>query len=306
MSITESDIKRIKYYSKHKPDYNKWYGMKKGLYSYLRLPQLIPLKAHLQHGTAIIYRNNIPDPLVLNSKFKNVFLCNSYQKQICNKYLSKKDIYIIGSIYPLFRQNSGIFQNTDASGTLFYPAHSTEKIRAVENIEKTLEILKKLPDYLKPIKISIYYKDLLQGLNIPYENNGYETVTNGHRNDQSFINNFYETLKSVKYTMGTTLGSHTYCAVEMGIPYFIIGDIPNYINEGNDYVPAGTFNGENIAQLGYLKHIQARSLFIKTDFRSSLEITKEQKEFVMNSIGYYEKISSAHLKRIILKSLINK
>ena len=302
MAITAKDIERIRKAYKKKRNYIEWYGMKKGLLSYLGLPDFLPLKAHLQHGAGMLYRNGVPDPLVLDTKYKKIFLCNSYQKNICEKYLPDKEIYVIGSIYPLYRQRKGIVQDENAQGTLFFPAHSTEQVKAVDNIEKTLKILSALPDELKPIKVSIYYKDLLNGLHKIYEENGYETFTNGPRSDPSFIDKFYKTLKTVKYTMGTTMGSQTYYAIEMGIPYFIMGDIPKIVNEGNKYYPEGAITSQNRAKYGYTKHDHVRSLFVQENLTDKLTITPEQKEFVLKSIGYYEKIPKQQLKNIVIKS----
>lgn len=305
MAITSSDIERIKKIKKIKRSYIEWYGMKKGLLSYLDLPGFLPLKAHLQHGAGMIYRNDVPDPLVLNTKYKKVFLCNSYQKTICERYLPHKEIHVIGSIFPLYRQKKGIHQNENAQGTLFFTAHSTEAVKAYDNIEKTLKILSELPDYLKPIKVSIYYTDLLRGLNKIYEDNGYETFTNGHRKDTSFINKFYNNLKTVKYAMGTTVGSQTYYAVEMGIPYFVMGDIPVDVNEGNDYYPEGTIKPQDRIKHGYAKHDKARSLFVKKDLISGVKITKDQKEFVLKSIGYSDRISKQELRKAVLRSILD-
>lgn len=302
MAITEKEIKRIHISKRKKRDYQEWYGMKKGLLSYLGLPRFLPLKAHVQHGAGMIYRNDVPDTHVLETKHKNIFLCNNYQKSICEKYLPERDIFVIGSIFPLYRQKKGIIQDRNAQGMIFFPAHSTERIEAYDNIEKTLKILDALPDYLKPIKVSIYYKDLLNGLNKIYEENGYETFTNGHRKDRSFIDNFYSMLKTVKYAMGTSLGSQTYYAVEMGIPYFVAGDIPTNINKGNEYYPEGVTTAQDRVRYGYKKHNEARTLFLKEDFSKHVEITREQKDFVYKSIGYHDKISRKQLRNIVLKS----
>lgn len=302
MAITSTDIDRIKRIKRQKRNYIEWYGMKRALLTYLGLPGFYPLKAHLQHGAGMIYRNDVPDPGVLKTKYKNVFLCNTYQKEICKKYLPEKDIYISGSIFPLYRQQKGITQSDKAQGTLFFTAHSTEMVEAYDNVEKTLEILDRLPDYLKPIKVSIYYIDLLRGLNEVYERNGYETYTNGHRQDTSFVDSFYKTLKSAKFAMGTTLGSQTYYAVEMGIPYFIVGDIPEYVNQGNEYYPDGAIKVKDRAKYGYAKLDQAYSLFIKNDFTSTVRITEEQKAFVMRSIGHNDRIPREELKKVVLRS----
>lgn len=278
--------------------------MKKALLSYLGLPVFIPLKAHLQHGAGMIYRNDVPDPLVLETPYKTIFLCNNYQKEICKKYLPDKDIYVSGSIFPLYRQKKGIVQDENAEGTLFFTAHSTEQVKAYDNIEKTLKILSELPDYLKPIKVSIYYTDLLRGLNKAYEENGYETFTNGHRKDTSFIDNFYKTLRSAKFAMGTHLGSQIYYAIEMGIPYFIIGDIPSITNQGNRYYPGGLIKPQDRIAYGYVRHNEARSLFVKENLTQEVRITQEQKEFVLKSIGYQEKIPKQKLREVVLKSVL--
>ncbi len=303
MAISQADIDRIKKVAKQKKNYNKWYGMKKGLLTYLDLPVFLPLKVHLQHGAGMIYRNDVPDPLVLETKYRYIFLCNSYQKNICQQYLPDKNICVSGSVFPLYRQKKGIVQHQNAEGSMFFPVHSTESIQAYDNIDRTLENLAQLPDYLKPIKVSIYYKDLLRGLNKVYEDCGYETFTNGHRNDTLFIDRFYASLKNVKYAFGTTIGSQTYYAVEMGIPYFVIGDMPLHINRNNTYYPEGKIELKDYKRIGYAKFEQARSIFIADNFTDGINITKEQRSFVENSIGFNEKISKRLLKELVLASL---
>lgn len=304
MAIIPADVRRIHRMKRKKRSYIEWYGMKRALLSYVGLPSFFPLRAHLQHGAGMIYRNDVPDPGVLKTKYQDVFLCNNYQKHICEKHLPEKDIYVIGSIFPLYRQQRGIVQDENAEGTLFFTAHSSESVRVYDNIERTLDILDNLPDYLKPIKVSIYYTDLLRGLNQAYEDRGYETFTNGHRNDQQFVDNFYQTLKSVKYTMGTTLGSQTYYAVEMGIPYFIVGDDPEIVNQGNTYYPKGSFRIQDRTEHGYAKHYQASALFVHATTVHKVAITPDQRAFVRAGIGSDDKISKAQLRTIITKSAI--
>ncbi len=286
-----------------KRDYIKWYGMKKALLTYVGLPRFFPLKAHLQHGAGMIYRNDVPDPHVLETTHQNIFLCNKYQKQICTKYLPSKDIHVIGSVFPLYRQRQGIIQDENAEGTLFFTAHSSESIEAYDDIEKILNTLEQLPDYLKPIKVSIYYTDLLRGLHEIYEKNGYKTFTSGHRNDVTFVDSFYQTLRSAKFAMGTTLGSQTYYAVEMGIPYFIVSDVPKHLNRGNVYLPKGELKVKDRAKHGYVKHDKARSLFVKNDFNHPARITEEQRSFVRHSIGYYDKIPREALRKIVSQTV---
>lgn len=305
MAITPADIRRIERIKRKKRNYIEWYGMKKALLTYVGLPSFFPLKAHLQHGAGMIYRNDEPDPGVLGTKYKNIFLCNRYQANLCKKYLPEKNLYVVGSIFPLYRQQQDIVQDESAEGSLFFTAHSSEAVKAYDNIEKTLNILDNLPDYLKPIKVSIYYTDLLKGLNKIYEAQGYETFTNGHRGDTQFVDKFYQTLKSVKYAIGTTLGSQTYYAVEMGIPYLIIGDPPELVNEGNEYYPKGTIQVKDYVRHGYTKYYQARSLFVPEDVTHSVAVTPEQRAFVRQSIGNEDKISSTQLKKIVLKSFLN-
>ena len=305
MAITPADFRRIYRIKRKKRNYIKWYGMKKALLSYVGLPQSFPLKAHLQHGAGMIYRNDQPDPGVLETKYKNVFLCNRYQADLCKKYLPDKNIYVVGSIFPLYRQQQGIVQDEDAEGSLFFPAHSTEAVRAYDDIEKTLNILDNLPDYLKPIKVSIYYTDLLNGLNTVYEDQGYETFTNGHRGDTQFVDKFYQVMKSVKYAIGTTLGSQAYYAVEMDIPYIIIGDPAKLVNEGNEYYPEGAIQVKDYVRHGYAKHYQARSLFVPEDVTHGVAITPEQRAFVRQSTGSDDKISRTQLKKVILKSFFS-
>ena len=304
MAITPADIRRIHRMKRKKRNNIEWYGMKKALLAYVGLPGFFPLQAHLQHGAGMIYRNDVPDPGVLETAYQNVFLCNRYQKDICRKYLPEKSIYVIGSIFPLYRQQQGIVQDENAEGTLFFTAHSSESVQAHDDIEKTLSILNNLPDYLKPVKVSIYYTDLLKGLNKVYEDHGYETYTNGHRRDRRFVDTFYQTLKSVKYTMGTALGSQTYYAVEMGIPYLVVGVPPKLINEGNEYYPEGAIQARDYIKHGYTKHHQARSLFECRDLSQGVKITQDQLAFVRKSIGYTDKIPRKQLRKIIIKSAI--
>ena len=207
MTITKQDIDNIKYFNQLKyPPYPEWYGMKRILFESLNIPSFVPCIVHLQHG-AMIYNDETPDSLTLNSPYPILFYCNQKQTAIVNKHTSKPT-FPIGSIFPRYRRKNNISQNSNAVGTLVFPSHSTHHVKAVVDWSQYVEDLKRLPEHFHPIKVCLYWKDLLHGVHTHFEVEGFDVVTCGHMFDPNFATKFYELLQNAKYTCSNMFGSY--------------------------------------------------------------------------------------------------
>ena len=234
MPITAEDISRIKRFErKLLPKYPHWYGNQKILYDYVELPQFLPASVHLQHGANTIYKNGKPDHLVQNNDYPTIFLSNTIQKEVCEKFIDKP-IYVSGSLFPYYRKMNHIEKSPDAKGTLAFPTHSTKDISAEVNWKKYAEELKALPEKYHPICVSLYFIDVLKGAHTYFEAEGFDVCSNGHIADTRFVERFYENMRQYKFTTGNEIGSFMYYAVEMDIPFFVYGSRSRYVNFGNN------------------------------------------------------------------------
>ena len=300
MPITEEDLQQIKRYEKKiLPKYPHWYGNKKILYDYVELPQYLPAATHLQHGANTIYRNGKPDHLVLNNDYPVVFLSNTIQKEVCEKF-TEKPVYVIGSLFPYYRKMNEIRQDTQTAGTLAFPTHSTRDISAEVNWKRYAEELKALPEKYQPICVSLYFIDVLKGAHTFFEAEGFDVCCNGHIADERFVERFYDNMKRFRYTTGNEIGSFMYYAVEMDIPFFIYGSRGRYVNFGkNKDVPDQVYKIDK--EHGYSKHEEARQLFCYDDLEN-VKITESQRAFVLKALGVNDALPKEEIRKIIVSA----
>lgn len=291
----KNKIKVLSFFIKEKgSSYLTVYGMNRALRSYLDFPKYIPLWCHYEHG---IY---LPEDPVYSGDIDNseylILTLNSARAELW-KNVKKLPVVISGSPFVNFRQKNKIEINNDAKGTLVFPAHSCEGMEQVYNIEKYCDLLQALPEKFKPITISLHIDDIKRGKDKIYKRRGFNIFCTGEMYDRDFAHKFYQNLQKYKYATSNTIGSYVFYAVEMGLPFFLMGEDPQTkIEEGTKEIPRGQYSFKN-----YYPYRDLVSLLPKEPVNS---ITDELKDYVEFAVGVKEKVTPQQLKFILIKTFL--
>lgn len=199
------------------------YGLSNEMSRYGFFPKIVTFPITGQHGSVLrdakIFepeaKTIYPIMAVYNKKLKRQFL-NSY---------SKKTI-ITTSPFVTYKNHFKIKKSFNAKGTIYFPEHSSNVMDIDNNVNDLIEKVNSLSDEFKPVTFCFHFIDIRLGYHKPYLAAGFNCVTAGHYKDPLFMKRFYDILKNYKYAMGNSIGSHTFYAVDMGIPYSLNGDKP--------------------------------------------------------------------------------
>jgi len=266
------------------------YGMKTILQEYSGI-NFDNNKLEIQHGWTPL-NGAIPNDLK-KQDIKVIFAWNERYKQDWDKN-SKIPCYILGAPFVHYRQMNNIVQNTNAKGTLAFPAHNTKTLKAEYDIDKYCEALRSLPEEFHPITISLHMVDIdTYHLDKEYEKRGFKTVCAGLDVQRPFYEVFYDNLRKYKYTTSNVPGSYTFYSVEMDIPFFILGELP-YSDNSNGKDKNTEAGIGNITYYTYGK--KAYELFYNKD---KCKITKEQKDFVVSELGLNNCITKEKLISVL-------
>lgn len=217
---------------------------------------------------------------------KLLMLCMSARDKRNFEALSKVRCEIAGSPFVHYRRRHSIKQPLDARGTVAFPSHSIQDLKAVFDIEKYCETLNALPAEFHPITICLHPADISSfGLDKFYKDYGFTTACAGQASGGQFHINFYEILRKHKYSTSNDPGSYSFYSVELGIPFFLLGEeaIRDNSSGANVDVPAGPFK---ISDLKYGKI--ARDLFSTGPVTT---ISEQQISFVESELGINDCLS---------------
>jgi hypothetical protein len=200
---------------------NHYYGHAFILKQYANYPTQKPLQAVLQHGYDFL-----SDDFLFGGEFEAplpvFFPPNPKRAAFYNDISGGKPAIPIGA--PFLYAKKWVDQTqpgTDVrKGTLVFPVHSTRLIKAVFDHDAYAEKLDALPDEFKPIAVSIYWRDYLQGSHQAYQKRGFEILSSGHMLDTHFINRAYMNARKYKYSCSNEYGTALFYSVASGCQYF--------------------------------------------------------------------------------------
>lgn len=119
------------------------------------------------------------------------------------------------------------FENGEnRSGTIAFPCHSTQTIRAKFSHAEMAERLLSLPDEFHPISVCIFWKDFLHGDSLPYENRGIDVVSAGHMFDRNFLLRFHDLCRTFRFATSNEIGSHLFMSAASGCNFFYLDSSP--------------------------------------------------------------------------------
>lgn len=268
------------------------YGFGKYIREYGYYPRFLPLCIYSDHGVSYYLE---PNQHELHSGSPAQFFHSP--ESVANwKQVSDVPCYNLYSPFVFYRQSRRITQSPTAEGTLAFPAHSTPSIENQSHFEQYIQDLESLPDTYKPISICLHMHDINKGLHTIFLDNGYPVFTAGNTHNYAFTEQFYEILRHFKYTTSNFIGSYTFYAVEMGIPFFVYGSRETFINVSDSNLPKGEFDP-------YKTHPRFKQMYDLFDSPTT-SISAHQKEVVERTLGLYDGVSRITMAIILYRSLL--
>jgi hypothetical protein len=263
----------------------KSYGHDKILRAYLRLPKPFPLNVQIQHGW---YSTDIPDLEIADQ----IGVMLVWSKRIADAWKEKtdKEVVVCGAPFLMYRQMHNITKASDASGTVAFPAHSTQSFAAKYDVDEYCRHLSALPKHMHPITVCLHYRDMEHAAS-PYERHGFKVVTAGksRQTGDGFARNFYQILAAHKYSTSNIVGSYTFYSVELGIPFFIYGPSNEFISnhaDGRENVPKRSKYSAMVHELFSELHET---------------IPDRIKEFALGELGYQDRVNATELRSLFIK-----
>ena len=266
------------------------YGFYAIIRNYASCPSTLPLKCRYEHGW---YPSPKADPFDLQTNEPLMLVWSRRRLQVWNEESSIPAV-IVGAPFIHYRKKMQIEKDIAANGTVAFPAHSTSEIDAVFDIDGYCEQLKSLPIEFHPITICLHQHDLERKRDVIYRKYGFDIVTAGPMwvPGFEFVDKFYEILRSHKYATSNQVGSYSFYAVEMSIPFFIFGEEAILKNNGYKFMPS-KFRFED-HPMGAL----ATAMFPGP----TQVISEEQKNFVEEELGVHDCLSGVELREVLLVS----
>jgi hypothetical protein len=263
----------------------KSYGHDKILRAYIGLPKPFPLNVQIQHGW---YGTYILDFETADQSGAMLV----WSKRIADAWKKEtdKEVLISGAPFLMYREMHGLMQFPDASGTVAFPAHSTQSISLKYDVDEYCRQLNDLPEHMKPITVCLHYRDMPHSAS-QFEQHGFTVVTAGESRQpgDGFVRNFYRILSAHKYSTSNMVGSYSFYSIEMGIPFFICG-------------PSSELIGDKVSEVvrtpGHTEYIaMVHELF--SEFHET--IPKQIKQFVLDELGYQDRVDATSLRRLFIK-----
>jgi len=257
-----------------------------------KYPLAFPLRINSHHG---VYLWNKPHPHEFNTDLPAMLIFNW---RLLNSWLreTSKPVYLLPNPFILYKRRCKVEINTEKQiGSIFYLSHSTIDVETEFDALEIIQELRKLPTDFHPVKIAFHFIDVEKNRHQIFLKNGYSCVSAGHMYNTDFVKNFYEELKSVKYALSNTIGSHTFYSIDLGIPFSLIGKEPEFIFP-ESLIKQNLENGRNLKLMDNLKKLVGDNL--------NYEISNNLSNLVKDELGVEIKVSSWHLFFFLLSNTL--
>lgn len=271
---------------------NDWYGHASTFKKYLDLPNNYVFNCVIEHG--MYFSDQVAD-IELESKLPFFLTYSPYRVNIFkNKYGLRA--YAIG---PFIRYSRNYLTKRQLRSEkkrlgktiLYFPSHSSMGITDNYNQETSIEKIKGISKGFDTIRICMYWKDVLSGKHLFYQNLGFECVTAGHILDPLFLPRLKSIIQTSDLTISNDASSPLSYSIYMNKPHIIFYQRPN-IFKTNYY--------RTIMQ-SYWKsepYKEIISEFSKIEF----SITSKQRRLMNIFCGLNSTKSKERLKNIIINA----
>lgn len=241
-----------------------------------KYPRALPLFAYADHGVAL-HSNLFPHEI--RNKARVHFTSHPVKAE---RYRSSADKQVVRICHPwvYYRRSLQIERAPSSKGTLVFVVHHAPGVKWENpNTQEYFQTLRALPAKYQPVVLCLHMHDIVSGLHKELRPLGFPIVTAGNTSSVHFVDRFYELVRNFSYATSQVWGSQVAYCVELGIPYFFLGERPKLINLSTEEFPLGEVDFQD----GYHKRFdrEARGLFADPVD----EVTLEQKRFVETLLG---------------------
>jgi hypothetical protein len=219
------------------------------------------------------------------------------------RYALREDKKVIRIPHPwiLYRRSLGKVRSNNPKGTLVFLYHNVPGLKwEGYDEDEYFERLKELPDKFHPIVLCQHMHDINAGLHKALRRHGLPIVTAGNTSSTRFVDRFYDLVENFAYATSQGWGSQVAYCVEIGVPYFFFGTLPQLVNHAHEEYP-----------LGIVKRYQdefheaceenAKKLFgLPVD-----SVTLEQRVFVESMLGMDSHITPEQISWILWKEFFH-
>lgn len=242
-------------------------------------PSWLPIYASSDHG---VHWESRCWPNELDAKSEVFFTWNSKKNRLM-RTLHNKRSYHIPHPWVYYRKKNFSQASSERRGTLAFFAHSNANTTPnYVDLDTYMDSLRALPDKYQPVVLCLSFHDIAKGLHKTLRKYGFPIITAGTTNSQKFVDRFYSMIMQFNYATSANVGSHTFYILEAGVPFFLMGDNPEYHIQGSKSVRDGK---QNLLDYGDLEDIQKLHRFRKVLAVPTDQVTAEQKAMVVTYMG---------------------
>lgn len=301
--MTEIELKTLCDSKNIEKGFFPWVYWSSELYSFGRYirkygyyPNFLPLAVYSDHSGP-----SFSDVPYFHEKETRAPFFLAHRKIKVKNYIktTKKKAFVLYSPSVFYRKKNRIEQDKNAKGTICFPVHSLPNSEFEFNIKKYCDKLKKLPEVFQPVKVCLHMHDINNESFKQYLENGIEVVTSGNTSDYRFVERLYDIIRKAKFISSNNVGTITFLAVEMRIPFFIYGNKEKTINISDKNFPKGTIEEPNHEQYKYLKD--------KLSLGKNFKVAKYDKKIIFeveSALGIYDGISRKKMFFVLYSALL--
>jgi hypothetical protein len=267
------------------------YGFHRIIKEYAGFPQFLALPCHFEHGWTM---SPVPLATDLASEKPLMLVYNERRRELWRQH-SDIPAFVVGDPLVRYRRLRKIRQADDAAGTIALPDHSTSRVEVRYNVESYCAALHGLPVTYQPVRVCLHETDVRNGMDVLYRRNGLEPVTAGKRSDEGFARSFLAIIRRSRYATSNGIGTYILACVDMGIPFFFLGEEPENDNFGGDPNEPRRHRKSELPL--------AREVLRLFPHGSVDGITAEQADFVRAESGLNACIGGVELRRMLWREV---
>lgn len=211
----------------------------KTLREWIAYPSWLPLCASSDHG---VHWESRCWPNELESPYRLFLTWNEKKSRLMRERHGREALHVPHP-WMAYREKHYPATDPDRVGTLVFFTHSNATGGPVfESLDEYMYSLRDLPARFQPVVICLSFHDVRKGLHLKLKPYGFPIITAGTTNSQNFVDRFYGMISAFRYACSPDIGSHSYYAVEAGLPFFLYGPAPMLVSRGSKALTDGAMD----------------------------------------------------------------